>query len=61
MVAVAGATGARAVFATDIRPYRLDLARRMGAARTIDATREDVVAVVKAETGGHGAPTWCSR
>lgn len=54
-VAVARAAGARAVFATDIRPFRLDLARRMGADRTIDATREDVVAVVKAETGGQGA------
>ena len=36
-VAVARAAGARAVFATDIRPFRLDLARRMGADRMIDA------------------------
>jgi threonine 3-dehydrogenase len=53
-VAVARAAGARTIFATDIRPYRLALARRMGADRTIDATQEDVVEVVKAETGGHG-------
>ena len=54
-VAVARAAGARSVFATDIRPYRLELARRMGADRVIDSTKEDPVAVVKAETGGEGA------
>lgn len=54
-VAVAKAAGACMVFATDIRPYRLQLARRMGADRVIDSTREDSLAVVKAETGGHGA------
>ena len=54
-VAVARASGARSVFATDIRPYRLDLARRMGADRVIDSTKEDPVAVVKGETGGEGA------
>ena len=54
-VAVAKAAGARSVFATDIRPYRLALAQRMGSDRTIDATREDPVAAVLGETGGHGA------
>ena len=54
-VAVARAAGARAVLATDIRPYRLDLARRMGADRTIDAGKEDPVAVVLSETDGKGA------
>jgi threonine 3-dehydrogenase len=54
-VAVARAAGARAVYATDLRPYRLELARRMGADRAIDSAREDAVAAVKAETGGHGA------
>lgn len=54
-VAVARAAGARAVFATDIRAFRLDLARRMGADRVIDASKEDPVAAVLAETGGHGA------
>ena len=52
---MARAAGAQAVFATDIRPYRLDLARRMGADRVIDSTKEDPVAVVKADTGGEGA------
>ncbi len=54
-VAVAKAAGARQVFITDIRPYRLGLATRMGADRTIDSAKQDAVAVVKAETGGHGA------
>lgn len=54
-VAVARAAGARQVFATDIRPYRLALATRMGADRVIDTTGEDAVAVIKAETGGNGA------
>ena len=54
-VAVAKAAGARQVFTTDIRPYRLALATRMGADRVIDTTGEDAVAVIKAETGGNGA------
>jgi threonine 3-dehydrogenase len=54
-VAVARACGARAVYATDVRPYRLELARRMGADRLVDSSREDAVAAVKAETGGQGA------
>jgi threonine 3-dehydrogenase len=54
-VAVAKAAGARMVFATDIRPYRLELARRMGADRVVDSSREDPLAAVRAETGGHGA------
>ncbi len=54
-VAVAKAAGARQVFITDIRPYRLGLATRMGADRTIDSATQDAVALVKAETGGHGA------
>ena len=53
-VAVAKAAGARSVFATDIRPYRLALAARMGADRVIDTTKEDAVAVVKGETQGKG-------
>jgi threonine 3-dehydrogenase len=54
-VAVARAVGASVVFATDIRALRLDLAKKMGADRTIDSTKEDPVEVVKRETGGHGA------
>jgi threonine 3-dehydrogenase len=53
-VAVAKAAGARQVFATDVRPYRLALAKRMGADRVIDSTQEDAVAIVKGETEGKG-------
>ena len=54
-VAVARAAGACQVIAIDIRPYRLELARRMGADRVIDSTKEDPVAAVKAATGDEGA------
>ena len=54
-VAVAQAAGARRVVAIDIRPYRLELARKMGADRVIDSTKEDPVAAVKGDTGGEGA------
>jgi threonine 3-dehydrogenase len=52
---VAKAAGARQVFISDIRRYRLELAARMGADRGFDSTSEDAVAGVKADTGGHGA------
>src|SRR5205807_4001485 len=38
---------------------RLALAKRMGANVTIDATRDDVVRAVLAETGGEGADVVC--
>ena len=41
-VAVARHAGARYVVATDVNPYRLELARRMGATRTVDVTSERV-------------------
>jgi threonine 3-dehydrogenase len=46
-------SGARAVFATDINPERLEMARKMGADVVMDA-RDDVVARLKAETDGNG-------
>jgi len=39
--------GAAEIIATDVSPYRLDLARRMGATVTVNATREDVLAGCK--------------
>ncbi len=53
-VAVAKALGARAVYATDVRPYRLDMAKRMGADLVIDAATEDVERVVAEATDGEG-------
>ncbi len=57
-IAVARAIGARAIYATDISDYRLDLARKMGADVTINARREDVVARVMELTEGEGVDAW---
>lgn len=52
-VAIARLAGARHVFATDLMPERLEIARRMGAHEVIDA-RDDVAARLKALTDGDG-------
>lgn len=46
-------SGARAVYATDINPERLEMASRMGADVVLDA-RDDVVGRLKTETDGNG-------
>jgi len=53
-IAVAKAAGARTVFATDISPYRLALARRMGADHAYNVAETDVVAEIMRETEGDG-------
>ncbi|CAB4877557.1 unannotated protein [freshwater metagenome] len=45
-VAVARFVGARHVVITDINDYRLDLARQMGATRTVNVARENIDAVM---------------
>jgi threonine 3-dehydrogenase len=40
--AVVAHAGARNVVVTDVNPYRLDLAKRMGATRTVDIRMEDL-------------------
>ncbi len=57
-IAVARAIGARAIYATDISDYRLNLARKMGADVTINARREDVVACIMELTEGEGVDAW---
>jgi threonine 3-dehydrogenase len=52
-VGIARLAGAARVFATDINPERLALARRMGADETIDA-RDDVVSALRGHTDGNG-------
>lgn len=52
-VAIARLAGARHVFATDLMPERLEIARRMGAHEVIDA-RDDVAARLLALTDGDG-------
>jgi threonine 3-dehydrogenase len=39
--------GARQVVVTDVNPWRLELARTLGATRTVDVTKEDLGAVQK--------------
>ena len=58
-VGIARAAGAAKVIASDVNPKRLALAKQMGAHVTIDATRDDVVRAVLAETGGEGADVVC--
>ncbi len=55
--AVAGCamSGAGRVFAIDLSTDRLETAKRYGATDTIDASHEDPVARIVAETGGFGA------
>ena len=44
--AIARHVGARNVVITDVNPYRLDLARRMGATRAVDVSKEDLKSVM---------------
>ncbi|MGY6706767.1 MAG: L-threonine 3-dehydrogenase [Rhizobiaceae bacterium] len=46
---VAQAVGARKVVITDINPYRLDLARRLGVHHVVDASKEDLHDVMSEE------------
>ena len=53
-MAVAKALGARAVIATDVSDYRLDLATTMGADVTLNPLRDDVTARISEMTDGEG-------
>lgn len=53
-IAVLRAVGASDVIATDISPYRLDLAGRMGANVVLNPSRDDVEAAVMERTEGLG-------
>jgi threonine 3-dehydrogenase len=53
-VAIAKAAGASLVVATDVEPYRLDIARQMGADLALDAREPDTVARIMEATGGDG-------
>ena len=54
-VGVCVAVGAERVVAVDINPYRLEIAKQMGATLTVDARHEDPVKVIGELTGGEGA------
>jgi threonine 3-dehydrogenase len=53
-IAVARAAGAARVFASDVSPYRLELARRMQADAVIDPSHESLPERVRQLTGGAG-------
>lgn len=54
-LAMARAAGATRIVMTDKLDYRLDLARKLGATHTVNVTRDDPEAAVKAATDGMGA------
>lgn len=58
-VGIARASGAKAVYATDINPKRLAIAREMGATLAINSAESDPVEIIKAETGGIGVDVLC--
>jgi threonine 3-dehydrogenase len=53
-VAIAKASGATWVVATDVEPYRLEIARRMGADLALDAREADTVERIVEATNGDG-------
>ncbi len=53
-IMVARAAGARSIYATDVSPYRLDMARKAGADLAINPRDGDVVAIVREATDGEG-------
>lgn len=52
-LAAAKAFGATEIFISDVRPHRLEVAKKMGATHVFDA-REDAEAIVKEATNGRG-------
>lgn len=54
-VPIARASGARQIITVEPSEFRLDLARRMGSDIVINPRSEDVVALIRRETGGEGA------
>lgn len=53
-LAIAAIAGCAPIIAVDLHEARLALARGFGATHTVDASREDAVASIKAITGGRG-------
>ncbi len=54
-IPVARAAGATAVYAIDVNPAKLELARQLGADATFIANQSDLVAEIKRRTRGDGA------
>jgi L-iditol 2-dehydrogenase len=63
---VARAAGADPIFVSDKFPWRLDLARKLGASQVFQHGRDDVVAAVQRSTAGRGVDVaveaaWCDE
>jgi threonine 3-dehydrogenase len=58
-IGIAKAVGARAVYATDINPLRLELAEKMGAKIAINTSDTDPIEILKRETDGIGVDVLC--
>ncbi|MDQ3929273.1 MAG: zinc-binding dehydrogenase, partial [Chloroflexota bacterium] len=58
-IGIAKAAGAKAVYATDINPLRLELADKMGATIAINSAESDPVEIIKRETDGIGVDVLC--
>ena len=54
-IAIARASGAHPIFATEIHPFRQRLAEKMGATQVLDPRKVDPVAELLNQTGGEGA------
>ena len=54
IIQLAGAFGASAIIAVDVREDKLQAARRLGATHTVDASRVDAAAAVREYTDGRG-------
>jgi len=53
-IAVAKACGASRIYATEVKPFRRDLAREMGVDVVVDPVEDDIAEIIMAGTGGIG-------
>jgi len=58
-VGVAKAAGASQIIAFDLNDYRLNLAEKMGATRTVNSLHEDPLTIVRELTNGQGVDVVC--
>jgi threonine 3-dehydrogenase len=58
-IAVAKAAGAAQVFASDISPYRIELAKKMGATKVYNASEVNVTEEILKDTNGQGVDVIC--
>lgn len=54
-IGIAKASGASRIFASEVQPARLELARMMGATQAINPGADDLEAIIRSQTDGLGA------